>query len=207
MRNPWLNLPLEDYEGHMNSPGVQQLGVLSELFHLALAIRRPASVAILGMAGGNGLEGIDKKLTKRVVGLDLNASYLREVGRRYPDLPSLELFCTDLAHQQVHLPPVDLVHAALVFEHAGVELCLHNAASLVASGGALSVVLQLPAETEPNVANTAFPSMQALRSHFSLVDPLWLRNAVETRGFQLIQETARSLPAAKSFWMGVFARS
>jgi hypothetical protein len=51
MGNPWLSLPLEDYEGHMNSPEVWQLGVLCDLFAEALAICRPASIAILGVAG------------------------------------------------------------------------------------------------------------------------------------------------------------
>jgi hypothetical protein len=44
------------------------------------------------------------------------------------------------------LEPVQLVHAALVFEHAGVDDCLDNALSMIAPGGNLSVVLQMPAE-------------------------------------------------------------
>ena len=52
--NPWLALPLGDYKGHMRSP---------------------ASVAILGIAGGNGLEHVDPSVTSRGVGLDLNPQY------------------------------------------------------------------------------------------------------------------------------------
>ena len=206
MGNPWLNLPLEDYEGHMSAPGVEQLGVLSGLFREALAIRRPASVAILGIAGGNGLEHIDPAITKRVAGLDVNPRYLEEVRRRYPALSGMELHCIDLANQPVRLDPVELVHAGLVFEHAGVELCLENALSLVTEGGALSVILQLPAEAEPNVAATAYPSMQSLKSYFSLVDPIGLRDRLIARRFQVILETHRALPGTKRFWMGVFSR-
>jgi hypothetical protein len=34
MANPWLEIPLDDYEGHMRAPGVEQLGLLSELSHI-----------------------------------------------------------------------------------------------------------------------------------------------------------------------------
>jgi len=37
----WLNVPLADYEGHMKSAEVQQLGALSDLFAQALAFCRP----------------------------------------------------------------------------------------------------------------------------------------------------------------------
>jgi hypothetical protein len=59
MLNPWLDVPLADYEGHMSVPELQQLGALSDLFADALAFGRSTSVAILGVAGGNGLDRID----------------------------------------------------------------------------------------------------------------------------------------------------
>ena len=71
MSNPWLNIPLADYEGHMRSDEVQQLGALSELFAAALKRCQPTSVALLGVGGGNGLDRIDSRLTKRVVGAGL----------------------------------------------------------------------------------------------------------------------------------------
>src|SRR5208283_4273166 len=117
---------------------VRQLDVLSELFAVALGRCRPASVALLGIAGGNGLDRVDGGITKRIVGLDLNPLYLDEVQRRYAGKSGLELCCVDLGEQAVDLEPVQLVHAALVFEHAGVGLCLKNAVSLVAPGGFLS---------------------------------------------------------------------
>ena len=74
MSNPWLSIPLEDYEGHMGSAGVRQLTVLAELFKSALDRCRPESVALLGVAGGNGLEQIDCAATKSIVGVDINSS-------------------------------------------------------------------------------------------------------------------------------------
>jgi threonine dehydrogenase-like Zn-dependent dehydrogenase len=205
--NPWLNIPLADYEGHMSSAEVRQLDALSELFAAALERCRPASVAVLGVAGGNGLDRIDRSVTKRVVGLDLNPHYLQEVRNRYGGTCNLDLHCVDLAEQHVELEPVQLVHAALVFEHAGVGRCLENAVALVDPGGALSAVLQLPSEVEQVVGPSKFPSMQSLKRHFSLVEPSWLRRELVNRGFRVIHEAQRPVPAGKRFWMGVFGRS
>jgi hypothetical protein len=68
--NPWLNIPPDDYETHMSSKNVQQYGTLSELFGEAPALCRPESVAVLGLAGGNGLERLDRNVTQRIIGID-----------------------------------------------------------------------------------------------------------------------------------------
>ncbi len=206
MANPWLGVSLADYEGHMNSAEVQQLGALSDLFAEALAFRYPESVAILGIAGGNGLDHIDASVTKRVVGLDVNPRYLEAARQRYSRLSGLELYCADLAKTVVHLPPVQLVHAALVFEHAGVGLCLESALSLVAPGGVLSAVVQLPSELEEPVSPSRFHSMRNLKPDFSLIDRAWLCNTLAGRGFRRAYQARRSLPAGKGFWMGIFAQ-
>jgi hypothetical protein len=204
MANPWLSVALADYEGHMKSAEVRQLEALAELFAEALALRRPESVAILGIAGGNGLEAIDAKVTKRVVGLDVNRGYLEEVRRRYRLVAGFELHCVDLSEPLTGVATVELVHAALVFEHAGMGMCLENAMTLVTRGGALSVVLQLPSETEQAVTPSAFRSMDNLKGHFTLVEPQKLRERVEERGMRMIYETRRALPRGKAFWMGIF---
>lgn len=206
MSNPWLDIPLADYEGHMKSAAVQQSAALSDLFAEAIAFRPPASIAVLGVAGGNGLDRIDGKITERVVGLDVNSQYLDAVRRRYSHLTGLELHCIDLAEQTLELQPVQLVHAALIFEHAGVDRCLDNAVSLVDAGGAISIVLQLPAKDAQSVGASRFASMQKLAAHFSLIDPMRLQEALEERQFRLVREKKRSLTAGKEFWMGIFVR-
>jgi hypothetical protein len=205
MPNPWLDIPLADYEGHMASPEVRQLEALSELFAEALELRRPGSIVILGVAGGNGLDRIDSKVTERVVGVDINPLYLKTVRQRYSHLRGLVLHCADLAEETLHLPPVELVYAALVFEHAGTGRCLDNALRLVSEGGALSIVVQLPSAIEQNVGKSGFTSLERLQSHFKLVDPDELRALLQKRGYSAVHETRRSLPAGKAFWMGVFA--
>jgi SAM-dependent methyltransferase len=206
MSNPWLNIPLGEYEGHMKSAEVQQLDVLSELFAEALACCRPTSVAVLGVAGGNGLEHVESHAITRIVGLDVNPLYLDEVRRRHADKRGLELHCVDLAEQVVDLEPVQMVHAALVFEHAGVDRCLENAISLVAPGGALCVVLQLPGEFDQGAVTSRFSSIQKLNSHFSWIDPEWLHETLAQHEFRPIHQARRSLPAGKGFWMGIFGR-
>lgn len=111
-----------------------------------------------------------------------------------------------MTEEIAELEPVHLVHAALVFEHAGAGRCLENALSLVAPGGALSAVLQLPSGSGANVGVSPFPSMQSLGSHFSPIDPAWFREKLAHRGFWLKHELQRMLPAGKGFWMGVFGR-
>ncbi len=206
MLNPWLTIPLTDYEGHMKSAAVQQLDALSDLFEEAVKFCKPASVAILGIAGGNGLDRINSSLMQRIVGIDINPLYLAAVRERNPELPQLELHCIDLAEQVVNFEPVQLVHAALIFEHAGVNRCLDNALSLVTDDGSLSVVLQLPSESEQNISGSGYSSIQALSAHFSLIDPCWLIETLVSRDFQLQNELQRSTLAGKEFWMGIFTR-
>ena len=205
MSNPWLNVPLTEYEQHMSSAEVQQLGALSDLFAEALEHCRPPSIAVLGIAGGNGLDHIDRAVTTRVVGLDLNPLYLAAVKKRYAHLLGLELHCVDLSERHLKLKPVQLVHAALVFEHAGVDPCLDNAISLIAPAGNLSVVLQSPAVSGQTVGASQFSSIQNLKSHLSLISPAWLRESLAGRGFRLVHQTTRALPAGKGFWMRIFA--
>jgi predicted TPR repeat methyltransferase len=205
MRNPWLDIPLLDYEGHMNSANVAQLTPLADLFEEALRFCRPESVAILGIAGGNGLDRIDLRLTKRIVGIDIHAAYLNSIRSRYPQLP-LTLRCLDLEQESLEEDPVALVHAALIFEHAGIGQCLQNAAALVASGGHLAVVLQLPSETQADVSPTPFKSMLSLAAQFKLVDQTKLQQALDRMNFRLRHQTRRDLPAGKAFWLGIFAK-
>lgn len=207
MSNPWLDIPLADYEGHMRSAGVGQLAVLSELFQSVLSRLNPESVAVLGIAGGNGLEHIDCSVTKRIVGIDFNRHYLEEVGRRFGDLPGLELVCFDLSKEGLRLPPVAMVHAALVFEHVDTRIALENALALVSPLGKLSVVLQLPGTIEQDVASTAYLSMQALKKGFALIGTGGFSRLLASRGFLLLEQETRPVPGGKALWLGVYARA
>lgn len=205
--NPWQEIPLADYEAHMNAEAVKQASALSELFGEALALRKPASVAVLGVAGGNGLEQIDEKQTRRVAGVDLNPHYLAAVRKRFANMAGLELYAIDLAEDRIQLPPVELVHAALIFEHTGLGQCLENALALMAPEGALSVVLQMPGTESQNVGGSGVASIAKLAAHFSLIDPNALTRTLADRGLRLTHEKLEPVSGGKQLWMGVFARS
>ncbi len=207
MSDPWLSIPLADYEGHMRADNVQQLSALSGLFKRALDVCLPDSVAILGIAGGNGLEHANPATIKRIVGIDINPGYLDEVRRRFVSHPNLELHRVDLSQDEPRVAPVALVHAALFFEHAGLGRALSNALSLVARGGTLSVVLQLPERDQHNVTPTSYPSMQTLAESFSFVDVAHLRALLEDQGFRLLNDELRPLPTGKTLWLGIFSRT
>jgi hypothetical protein len=206
--NPWLALPLDDYEGHMGSPAVDQLAPLADLFGEALARLRPRSVAVLGVAGGNGLEHVDGSLTTRVVAVDVNPAYLEATQARFSDLRGLELRCADLARDDLaDVEPVSLVHVALLFEHAGTDRCLDNAIALVARGGHMSVVLQLPSDAQAAVTPSPFASMATLAGDFAFVDPHQLRRRLARREMRLTYQSRRTLSTGKAFWSGYFERA
>jgi methyltransferase family protein len=209
MKRAWLKIPLQEYEGHMSAANVRQLDALSALFAIALRTFRPLSVAVLGVAGGNGLEQIDSTVTKRVIGLDIQPEYLRAVRTRHAQLPGLELCCADLCEDNVLLDafanaPVQLVHAALLFEHTGLAAALDNALAVVAPHGVFSVVLQLRSAEASDVTATEFPSMQTLRDEFALIDVQEFCRKLELKDFRLIGEHQHSLPGGKALWMGFF---
>ncbi len=206
MSNAWLDIPLEDYEGHMASAEVRQLTGLSELFKCALDYCRPESVAVLGIAGGNGLEQIDPSVTRRTAGVDINQQYLDEVHRRFGMLPGLELHRRDLTKPLLDLSPVAMVHAALIFEHIGMDVALENALALVLPGGKLSIVLQLASEEEQGVTPTRYTPIQTLKKDFELIDRDELQLVLRSKAFKLLAQKNRSLPRGKALWLGVFGR-
>lgn len=161
----------------MGSAGVRQLAVLAELFKRALDRCLPESVAVLEIAGGNGLEQIDCAATKRIVGVDINQRYLEEVQRRFDTLAGLELYCRDLGEQDFSLTPVALVHAALIFEHVGMGLALENALSCLASRSRLdpratrSASSRLRSATRDANRLAKFPNAAASTSSASTVTP------------------------------------
>jgi SAM-dependent methyltransferase len=207
MSNPWLSIPLDDYEAHMSCASVQQSAALAELFKCALDYCLPRSVAVLGVAGGNGLEQIDAGATRRVVGVDNNQKYLDEVRQRFGSgrLEGLELYCHDLAERDLSVTPVALVHAALLFEHTGLGRALKNAHTLVAPGGHLSVVLQSSNDGQQGVTSTSYTSMQSLNRGFAMIDKSNFQRSLEREGLEFMQQEFRELPTGKTLWLGIFA--
>jgi len=122
MKNPWEEISLSDYENHMKLDSVMQLQAMNEMMKGQFDAYPISSVMILGIAGGNGLEHIQKEKFEKVYGVDVNSSYLKEVILRYPDLDGLlECLCINLISETDKLPKADMVIANLLIEYIGYE--------------------------------------------------------------------------------------
>ena len=127
MENPWKEIPLTDYESHMKLDSVMQLQAMNEMMKGQFDAYPISSVMILGIAGGNGLEHIQKGRFERVYGVDINASYLPAAIQRYPELGGLlECLCINLTDETDKLPKADMIVANLLIEYIGYE-CFQKA--------------------------------------------------------------------------------
>ncbi len=122
MRNPWEEISLTDYENHMRLDSVMQLQAMNEMMKGQFCSYPISSVMILGVAGGNGLEHIQKDKLDKVYGVDVNSSYLEETAHRYPDLDGLlECLCINLLNEADKLPKADMIIANLLVEYIGYD--------------------------------------------------------------------------------------
>lgn len=70
MKNPWETIKLDDYENHMKLASVSQLQAMNQMMKGQLDYP-VSSVMILGVAGGNGLEHIQKQGSRKSMALTL----------------------------------------------------------------------------------------------------------------------------------------
>lgn len=207
VRSPWLQIPLIDYEAHMASPEVDQASLLADVFSTVLRRFCPASVAIIGCAGGNGFARIDPRTTPRVVALDINPEYLAATGGRYSkEFRQLVLRDADIAGAELVLEPVDLIYAALIFEYVNVAAALRNLLSICREAGHLVAVLQLPSSTQPAITPTAAHNLMGLTAAMNLVDPLALEEAACGIGFALRESARVTSSKGKQFTMHLYQR-
>jgi len=198
--NPWLNVPLEDYERHMELPEIGQALMLTETLATAVRERRPNSVAIAGCAGGNSVVRVAAMGVGRVVGIDFNPQYLAEVHRRLGRwVPGLELHLADIQRGVPDCEPVDLVFAGLILEYVEVPATLKVLRALCAPAGALVVVLQRPSETTPKVSESPYRSLKALESFMRLRDPASVTAEALSVGFVATASERIALPSGKAF--------
>lgn len=190
--NPWSLVPAADYEAQAGADGAGLLAPLSGLFGKVYAARRPARLALLGVATGNGLEHVDPAITRRTVGVDVNLSYLAVTRQRFMRLgASLQLLCADAEKVALEAGGFDLVHAALVLEWLDLRVLLPRLARWLAPGGAFSAVLALPGgERRPPP-----PSLQPVVERARTVPPEELRRAAAEAG--LAERRAYVVPVAR----------
>lgn len=125
MRNPWRDIPLPAYEGHMALPSIGQALMLADTLEALVARYAPRSVAILGRAGGNGFDRLARFSLHRVVGVDINPEYLAVAHERHGgSLQQLELYGADVEEARQLFAPVDFLYVALVLEYVDVSKAL-----------------------------------------------------------------------------------
>lgn len=131
MSNPWENINLSDYENHMSLDSVYQLQSLTEMMREQFYTYDVDSIMILGIAGGNGLEHIDKTRIRKVYGVDVNKDFLDECKARYTKLEGVfEPIHADLLSEDLQLPESQLLIANLLVEYIGYE-CFGKIVELV----------------------------------------------------------------------------
>lgn len=200
MRNPWLDIPADDYLGHMSSPEVDQFSVLSRLFREAIERFRPADILLLGCSTGNGLVHVDPSVTRRVTGIDINPEYLARLRAQFPNPGfDLRLECADVMMLPLESDSFDLVHCALLFEYLEWPTLMPALGRALRCGGALSVVLQLPSHVSPAVTKTNYASLRLLEPVFRFVEPSALIAHARGAGLELQAQRTESLPSGKTF--------
>jgi SAM-dependent methyltransferase len=204
-KNPWLEIPARDYEGHMGSEGVRQLAFLNSVFRQAIKRQRPSSLLILGCATGNGLEHVDPLITKRVVGVDLHKEYLEIAESRYRDsLPDLELHCRDLFECRFEPGSFDLIFGGLFFEYVDPRKAVPIVSEWLTAEGLLLAVLQLPSENEAKVTKTVYPSLKLLEPIMKLLEPDYFRDVCKSSRLALHEERIETLTTGKSLYIGQY---
>lgn len=196
MNNPWEEIDLTSYESHMSLDSVFQLQVLNKMTKGQLYTYPVKSVMILGIAGGNGLEHIDKQVLSKVYGVDVNKNYLDVCAKRYPELHGiLDTIHADLTRDFNGLPYADLLIANLFIEYIGYE-CFQKAVKQTAPKY-VSCIIQINTDT-------AFVSDSPYIHIFDRLDEIHhqmeektLVSSMDQIGYTKNMHTSENLPNAK----------
>jgi ubiquinone/menaquinone biosynthesis C-methylase UbiE len=204
-KNPWLTIPAADYENHMNSPDVNQLRFLSNVFKMILSSYHPTSILVVGCATGNGFEHINFDTTERVVAIDINLEYLNILRKRYSKyLNKIELICNDVNDCKFEPNTFDLIHCALLFEYVNPAKTVRNITKWLSSNGVLTVVLQLPDKTSKPVSDTPFNSLKRLDKIMHLVNPQEFNQIALSNYLTQVSEEITQLKSAKEFYISIY---
>jgi ubiquinone/menaquinone biosynthesis C-methylase UbiE len=181
-------------------PAVQQAQLLGKIFRHAVRDYSPASLALLGCAGGNGLEAIAASQDMRVVAIDINPDYVEKARSRFSTHFADTSFLTlDIEQAPLTIEPVDLMFAALIFEYVHAEQALQHIHPALTQGGVLRVVLQLPVAGKAAITPSPYSSLSALDGFMNLISPKQLVSWAEQTGFKLSKQNIRKTKPGKAF--------
>lgn len=196
VKNPWEEISLSDYESHMGLNSVMQLQALNELMRGQLNAYAVSTVMVLGVAGGNGLEHLQRGRIQKVYGVDINAAYLEEASRRHPELEGvLECLRVDLTREARRLPEADLVIADLLVEYIGYE-CFQNALRQV-KPRYVSCVIQVNLEDGWVSDSPYLHAFDGLERVHCQMEEGALRQAMSAAGYRAVKTLEKALPNGK----------
>jgi ubiquinone/menaquinone biosynthesis C-methylase UbiE len=205
--SPWLDIPLADYEGHMALPEIAQARMLADELESAVRQHAPTSVAIIGCSGGNGFERLIGTTVERVVGLDINPTYLAVARARFDtQLPKLALYVADVQELLPNIMPVEMIFAGLIFEYVDLRAAMHNLRRICAQGGTLVAVLQEQSADAKAVSPSPYRSLQQLAPVMRLRHPQELKGAAVEAGLAPATTRSLTLSSGKSFIVMSFDR-
>lgn len=205
--NPWLSIPLADYEAHMALPDVAQGPALASELEALLRRRRPASVALLGCSGGNGLERVDPAVTRRVVALDINPAYVAATrGRFGKSFASFEpIVCDISAMEAAPFRPVDLIFAGLLLEYLPLVPALRFIRSGLEAGGIFGCVVQQQSESLPHVSQSPFATLSLLSDAMRILPAQDVVEEAARCGLRPIASRSLPMPNGKILVSQIYA--
>src|SRR5215471_3094404 len=205
--SPWLDIPLADYEGHMALPEIAQARMLADELESAVRQHAPSSVAIIGCSGGNGFERLIGTTVERIVGIDINPTYVAAAQARFgTQLPKLALYAADIQDALPNIRPMEMIFAGLIFEYVDLRAAMHNLRRLCAPGGTLVAVLQAPSAEAKAVSPSPYRSLQRLAPAMRLRDAGEVKGVAAEAGFAPATTRSLALPSGKSFIVLSFHR-
>ena len=207
MTNPWEEISLDDYENHMSLDSVRQLQALDSIMKEQFAAYPVETAAVLGVAGGNGLEHIDTNKFRTVYGIDINADYLRAVTQRYTQLSGvLECLHIDLISEAKKLPQAQLLIANLLIEYIGYGV--FQRAVLQTAPEFVSCVIQINTDAEQWVSESPYlRAFDRLDEVHHQMEEKALTAAMEEIGYSLILQESYPLPNGKALVRLDFVRN
>lgn len=152
-------------------PGhADQMAPLNAIFGEVYRITRPAQLALIGCATGNGLEHVDPAITRRAIAIEINPEYVALARARHRVLgDTLEVRCADVCSCDLPVHTFDLVYAGLIFEHVDVPALASRIGAWLAPKGTCAVVLQVEAPATALVTPSPYRSIRSLGASMHLV--------------------------------------
>jgi SAM-dependent methyltransferase len=181
--------------------------MLADELERAMRQHTPSSVAIIGCSGGNGFERLIGAVVERIVGIDINPTYVAAAQARFgTQLPKLALYVADIQGALPNIMPTELIFAGLIFEYVDLRATMHNLYRLCAPGGKLVAVLQAPSAEVKAVSPSPYRSLQRLAPAMQLRDARKVKRAAVEAGFASAMTRRLRLPSGKSFIVSSFFR-